>query len=100
MILSAYERRGEAKLFSDEEMIRALIRPVKPSYSPSTGVSSRSSEFIIATPPSEDTKIPSRPSARAVRLVGRFVLRRIGFRLIPYLGWALLAKDIYDLATD
>lgn len=97
MILSAYELRGEARLFKDEEMLRAMVRPVKPSYSPSTGVTSRSSELVITTPPSEPSAIPKRfPSARAVR----WVMRRVGFRLIPIVGWGILAKDIYDIVTD
>lgn len=94
MKLSAYERKGEAKLFFEDESIRQFIRPVKPTYSPSTGVRSPESETIVLQPRLE---APQRyPSARAVK----FLVRKIGFRLIPIVGWGLLAKDIYDIVTD
>ena len=57
-------------------------------------------EEIMQPSVSDTVEVPNRPSARAVRMVGRFVVRRIGLRLIPIVGWGLLAKDIYDLATD
>lgn len=105
MMLSAYERKGEAKLFDEQEQIRSFVRISKPVFSPSSGTSYSPGAEISSSPevlmqPSLDPEIPRQPSARAVRTVGRFLLRRVGIRLIPIIGWGILAKDIYDFATD
>ena len=96
MIISAYEKRGEAKLFSLEEQLRGIYRTPLQTYSPSRSVTPESPVTVMQP----STEIPDRPSARAARMVGRFVLRRIGIRLIPIIGWGILAKDIYDLTTN
>lgn len=93
MILSAYERKGYAKLLRPDEAIRVNVRPSIPGYTPGR-TTDQPSETVILQP---TTEAPQRyPSARAVR----FVVRRFGVRLIPVLGWALLAKDIYDIVTN
>ena len=80
MMLS-YERRGEAKLFDDQEQIRSYVRLSKPVFSPSTGTAYNPEKSISSSPevvmqPTLEPEIPRRPSARAVRTVGRFLIRR------------------------
>lgn len=96
MIISAYEKRGEAKLFSVEEQLRGFYRTPLETYSPSRSVTPETPVTVMQPV----IEIPDRPSARAVRMVGRFLVRKVGIRVIPIVGWAILAKDIYDVATN
>jgi hypothetical protein len=102
MMLSAYERRGEAKLFDDQEQIRSYARPSKPVFSPSTGTTYTSKKLNFSSP-----EVVMQPnfelSDSLIRIGIRGVskgLRKILPRFVPYLGWAVTAKDIYDFATD
>jgi hypothetical protein len=93
MILSAYERKGYAKLLRPEEMVRFNVRPSHTGFTPGRSTD-EPAQTVMLQP---TTEAPQRfPAARAVR----FVVRRFGVRLIPVVGWGLLAKDIYDIVTN
>ena len=105
-MLSAYERRGEAKLFDDQEQIRSFVPAGKPVFSPSTGTSYSPSE-ISSTSPGVIEQSQAAGDSTVLELGGRIARatrgalgRRILPRFIPIVGWILLAKDIYDFATD
>ena len=100
MILSAYERRGEAKLFSDEEQIRAFYRrPIK-TYSPSRSVTPQKSISHSVTIMQPSQSIDEDALYRWAKRTVRIGTRRVAPRLIPILGWGILAKDIYDIVTN
>ena len=105
MMLSAYERRGEAKLFDDQEQIRSFVRSGKPVFSPSTGTSSLPGQISSTSPGViEQTMVGDSTvleiGGRIARATRGALGRRILPRFIPIVGWILLAKDIYDFATD
>ena len=95
MILSAYERRGKAKLFSDEEQIRAFYRSPLELYSTTRSVTPHSPVTIMQPKFEVDEKI-IRFGLRGIRKGVRKILPRF----IPLIGWARTGKDIDDLATD
>ena len=96
MIISAYKEKGFATVLRDEDYL--YPQRTESTYSPVRSVSPQSPVRILQ--PTLTQTPPSKPSARAARSLGRFLLRRVGIRLIPIIGWGILAKDIYDLATD
>lgn len=99
MILSAYDKRGEAKLFKDLEQIRGFRRPSKKTYTPSRGVSSQkpvSESITIMQPKFEVDPTIIRFGLRGIKTG----VRKIAPRFVPYVGWALTGKDIYDFITD
>ncbi len=104
MMLSAYERKGEAKLFDDQEQIRSYVRANKPVFSPSTGTIysesiPRAAGGMQPSSSKNSTDI-SEIGSRVARATRGALGRRILPRFIPIVGWILLAKDIYDFATD
>ena len=101
MILSAYEKRGEAKLFSDADQIRAFYRTPLQTYSASRSVTPQSPVTIMQ--PGIESKSEFELDPRVIRYGLRGIktgLKKILPRFVPYIGWAITAKDIYDFVTD
>ena len=99
MILSAYEIRGEAKLFSDEEQIRAFYRRPLEMHSTTRSVTPQS-PVTVMQPSQPDQPIDEDALYRWAKRTVRIGTRRVAPRLIPILGWGILAKDIYDIVTN
>ena len=100
MILSAYERRGYAKLFSNEDQIRGLLHTPVQTLTASRGVTPQNTgEAITIMQPANKFELSDSLIRIGVRGVSKG-LRKIAPRFVPYLGWAVTAKDIYDFATD
>jgi hypothetical protein len=99
MILSAYEKRGEAKLFSDEDQIRAFYRRPLQTYSTSRSVTPQSPVTIMQPNTNSEYELDERVIRYGLRGIKKG-LRKIVPRFVPYIGWAITAKDIYDFVTD
>jgi len=101
MILSAYEKRGYAKLFSNEDQIRGYLHTPIQTLTASRGMTpQRTGESITIMQPEVDTDRLFRFAKQSIGRGVRFGLRRVLPRLAPIIGWGILAKDIYDIATD
>ena len=102
MILSAYEKRGYAKLFSNQDQIRGFLHTPIQTLTASRGVTpQRTGESITIMQPQTEVN-EERLFRMAKRSIGRGVkwgLRRVLPRLAPIIGWGILAKDIYDIVT-
>ena len=98
MILSAYERRGYAKLFSNEDQIRGLLHTPVQTLTASRGVTPQNTgeALTIMQPKLEVSDSLIRIGVRGVSKG----LRKVAPRFVPYLGWAITAEDIYDFATN
>ena len=101
MILSAYERKGYAKLLRPEDINRFPIRAKPTSFTPgrTTNESFFGSQTVALQPDIDEDSLFRFAKASIGRGI-QFGLRRVLPRLAPIIGWGILAKDIYDIVTD
>jgi hypothetical protein len=95
MRLSAYHREVKELLYLPIQAVITSSRDY--GYSPTQSLVPETSVTVMQ--PSSDFDLDESLIRFGIRGVSRG-LKKIVPRFVPFLGWAVTAKDIYDIATN